>query len=47
MDTKSLWYLEDVNLTNIFCPIKLEDGALDNMTKKSIKKERIFTFPKN
>lgn len=45
MDTKSLWYLENIDLTNIFCPVKLKNGALDTHTQKNFKKGDYIYFP--
>jgi len=45
MDTKSLWYLEDVNLNNIFCPIKVKNGALDKHARKVYVKGSYIYFP--
>jgi len=45
MKAKSLWYLEDIDLTNILCPIKLKNGALDTRTQKVYKKGTYIYFP--
>lgn len=38
METNSLWFLENVDVTSIFCPQKLGSGALENHTQKKFKK---------
>jgi len=45
MDTKPLWYLENLDLNNVFCPIKLGTGALDTHTQKIYKKGSYIYFP--
>lgn len=45
MDTQSLWYLENIDLSDIFCPMKLANGALDAHTKKVFDKGVHIYFP--
>jgi len=45
METNSLWFLENINVTNIFCPQKLGSGALEKHTQKKFKKGDYIYIP--
>lgn len=45
MDTNSLWFLENINVTNIFCPQKVGSGALDKHTQRKFKKGEYIYIP--
>lgn len=45
METNSLWFLENINVTNIFCPQKLGSGALEKHTQKKFKKGEYIYIP--
>lgn len=45
METNSLWYLENIDVTGIFCPQKLGGGALDNHVQKTFKKGEYIYVP--
>ncbi|MEM1124676.1 MAG: Crp/Fnr family transcriptional regulator [Bacteroidota bacterium] len=45
MATNSFWFLENINVTNIFCPQKLGSGALEKHTQKKYKKGAFIYIP--
>lgn len=45
MESNSLWFLENVDVTSIFCPQKLDLEATDNHTKKKFKKGEYIYVP--
>lgn len=45
METNSLWFLENIDVTNIFCPQKLDGGALDKHVQKKYKKGEYIYIP--
>lgn len=45
METNSLWFLENINVTSIFCPQKLGAGALDKHTQRKFKKGEFVYIP--
>ncbi len=45
METNSLWFLENINVTSIFCPQKLGAGALDKHTQRKFKKGEYVYIP--
>jgi CRP-like cAMP-binding protein len=45
MKTNSLWFLENIDVTHIFCPQKLGAGALERHTQKSFKKGEFIYVP--
>ncbi len=45
METNSLWFLENIDVTNIFCPQKLGGGAMENHTQKTFKKGEFIYIP--
>ena len=46
METNSLWFLEQIDVTTIFCPQKLGSGAMENHTHKTFKKGEFIYIPK-
>lgn len=42
MSDKALWYLENIDVTGIFCPQKVGDGPMEHSTKKIAKGEYIY-----
>jgi len=44
MDAKNLWYLENIDVTNIFCPTKME-GDHTNHANKTFKKGEFIYLP--
>ncbi len=45
METNSLWFLENIDVTNIFCPQKLGSGAMENHIQKTFKKGEFIYIP--
>ncbi len=45
METNSLWFLENIDVTSIFCPQKLEGGALDKHVQKKYSKGEYIYIP--
>jgi len=45
METNSLWFLENIDVTNIFCPQKLGAGAMDRHVEKIYKKGEYIYIP--
>lgn len=45
MSEKSLWYLENIDVTGIFCPKKLGAGALEHHAHKKYKKGEYIFLP--
>ena len=45
MNEKSLWYLENIDVTGIFCPKKLGAGALDHHAHRKFKKGEYIFLP--
>jgi len=45
MATNSLWFLENVDVTTLFCPQKLGSGAMENHTQKTFKKGEFIYIP--
>jgi len=45
METNSLWFLENIDVTSIFCPQKLDGGAMANHTQKTFKKGEFIYIP--
>lgn len=45
METNSLWFLENIDVTNIFCPQKLGAGTMDKHTQKEYKKGEYIYIP--
>ena len=45
MSDQSLWYLENIDVTGIFCPKKLGDAKMSHQ-HKLIRKENIFIYKK-
>lgn len=42
---KSLWFLENIDVTGIFCPNKVDGGALDQHTHREFKKGEYIFLP--
>jgi len=42
---KSLWFLENIDVTGLFCPNKVEGGALDEQTHREFKKGDYIFLP--
>lgn len=45
METNSLWFLENIDVTSIFCPQKLGAGAMDKHVQKKYKKGEYIYIP--
>lgn len=45
MSTNSLWFLENIDVSNLFCPKKLGAGALDQHAQKQFKKGEYIYIP--
>lgn len=45
METNSLWFLENIDVTNLFCPQKLDSGAMNNHTQQTYKKGEYIYIP--
>ncbi len=45
METNSLWFLENIDVTSIFCPQKLGAGVIDKHTQKKYKKGEYIYIP--
>lgn len=45
MSDQSLWYLENIDVTGIFCPKKIGDGMLDQHVHKAYKKGEYIFLP--
>lgn len=45
MEANSIWFLENIDVTNIFCPQKLGAGALNQHTQKKFKKGEYIYIP--
>lgn len=45
MDGQSIWYLENIDVSGIFCPKKIGHGALDEKTHKEVTKGDYIYLP--
>ncbi len=45
METNSLWFLENIDVTSIFCPQKLGAGAMDKHVQRNYKKGEYIYIP--
>lgn len=45
METNSLWFLENIDVTSIFCPQKLGTGAMDKHVQRKYKKGEYIYIP--
>jgi len=45
MNDQSLWYLENIDVSGVFCPKKLGRGDLDNHTHKAFKRGEYIYMP--
>lgn len=45
MEAKSLWFLENVDVSSLFCPQKLGSGAMDNHAQQTYKKGEYIYIP--
>ncbi len=45
MNDQSLWYLENIDMLGIFCPKKIDGGAMDHMAHKNYKKGEYIYLP--
>jgi CRP-like cAMP-binding protein len=45
MSNKPLWFLENIDVSGVFCPKKVEGGALESHTHKSFRKGEYIYLP--
>lgn len=45
MNTQSLWFLENIDVTGLFCPKKIGSGQLEKHTHKTFKKGEYIFLP--